>query len=67
MQKRIEEIIEELMPNIKNKMTNELEKPEEAIKRKNWWLVANAKPIQTFFMETEKLKEEIAQAVVQNP
>ncbi|MDH5376037.1 MAG: hypothetical protein OEZ21_07480 [Candidatus Bathyarchaeota archaeon] len=45
------------MPNIKNKMTNELEKPGEAIKRKNWWLVANAEPIQTFFMETEKLKK----------
>lgn len=65
--KRIEEIIKELVPNIKIKMINEWEKPEEAIKRKNWWLIANAKPIQTFFMETRKFKEEIKQAVSQNP
>jgi len=40
-----------------------LEKPEEAIKRKNWWLIVNAKPIQTVFMETEKFKEEVKQDI----
>ena len=48
-------------------MINEWEKPEETIKRKNWWLIVNAKPRQTFFMETEKFKEEIRQAVNQKP
>ena len=65
--KRIEEIIKEVVPSIGIEMINEWEKPEEAIKPKNWWLIVNTKPIQTFFMETEKFKEEIKQAVSQNP
>jgi len=65
--KRIEEIIKEVVPSIGIEMINEWEKPEEAIKRKNWWLIVNTKPIQTFFMETEKFKEEIKHAVSQNP
>jgi hypothetical protein len=60
---KIEELIREVAPNIKIEMINEWEKPEEAMKRKNWWLIVNAKPIRTFFMETEKFKEEIRQAV----
>jgi hypothetical protein len=44
-------------------MINDWEKPEESIKRRNWRLIANAKPTQTFFMETEKFKEEIKRAV----
>jgi len=61
--KKIGEIIKEVVPTIKIEMINELEKPEEAIKRGNWWLMVNAKPIHTFFMETEKFKEEIKQAI----
>jgi GNAT superfamily N-acetyltransferase len=61
--KRIEEIIREVAPNIKIEMINEWEKPEESIKRKNWWLIVNAKPIQTFFMNTAKFREEIKQVV----
>jgi GNAT superfamily N-acetyltransferase len=60
--KRIEAMIKETLPNIKIEMINEWEKPEESIRRGNWWLVVNAKPIQTFFMETEKFKAEIKQA-----
>jgi hypothetical protein len=44
-------------------LINEWENPEEAIKRRNAWLVVNARLIRTFFMETEKFKEEIRQAV----
>ncbi len=65
--KRIEEIIKEVVPNIKIEMINEWEKPEESMKRKNWWLIVNAKPIQTFFMDTAKFKEEIKQAASRNP
>jgi predicted GNAT family acetyltransferase len=61
--KRIEEIIREVAPNIKIDMIDEWEKPEESIKRKNWWLIVNAKPIQTFFMDTAKFKEEIKQVI----
>jgi len=61
--KRIEALIREIAPNIKIEMINEWEKPEESIKRKNCWLIVNARPIQTFFMETEKFREEIRQAV----
>ena len=64
--KKIEELIIEAAPHVKIKMINEWEKPEESIKRKNWWLIVNAKPIQTFFMETEKFKEEIRQAASKN-
>jgi len=64
---RIEESIKEVAPQIKIEMINEWEKPEESIKRKNWWLIVNAKPIHTFFMETEKFKEEVRQAVSRNP
>jgi len=65
--KKIEELIREVTPNIKIEIINEWEKPEESIKRKNWWLIVNAKPIQTFFMETEKFKNEIKQAVTPSP
>lgn len=64
--KKIEEIIRTVAPKIKIEMINEWEKPEESIKRKNWWLVVNAEPIRTFFMETEKFKGEIMQAIGKN-
>jgi hypothetical protein len=64
---RVEEIIREVAPKIEIEMINVWEKPEESIKRKNWWLIVNAKPIRTFFMNTTKFKEEIKQAVDQKP
>jgi len=64
--KKIEGLIQEVAPHIKIEMINEWEEPQESIKRKNWWLIVNAKPIQTFFMETERFKEEIRQAVSRN-
>jgi hypothetical protein len=64
--KRVEQIIREVLPSIKIELINEWEKPEESKKRKNWWLIVNAKPIQTFFMETEKFKQEIEQAASQS-
>jgi GNAT superfamily N-acetyltransferase len=64
--RKIEELVQEVAPSIKLEMINEWERPEESIKRGNWWLIVNARPIQTFFMGTEKFKEEIKQAVSQN-
>jgi len=64
--KKIEEIIREVAPDIRIEVINEWEKPDESIKRKNWWLIVNAKPIRTFFMETEKFKQEIKLAISQN-
>lgn len=64
--KRIEQIIREVLPDIKIELINEWEKPEESIKRKNWWLIVNAKPIQTFFMDTENFKKEIKEAASRN-
>jgi GNAT superfamily N-acetyltransferase len=61
--KKVEELIKEVAPDIPIEMINELEKPEESIKRKNCWLTVNAKPIKTFFMETERFKEEIRHAL----
>lgn len=64
--KKIEEIVREVAPSIRIELINEWEKPEESIKRRNWWLIVNAKPIHTFFMETEKFKEELRLAASQN-
>ena len=64
--KRIEGIIKEVAPSIKAEMINEWEKPKESLRRRNWWLVVNAKPIQTFFMQTEKFKQEVQQAAREN-
>jgi GNAT superfamily N-acetyltransferase len=61
--KKTEELIKEVAPKIKIEIINEWEKPEESIKRKNWWLIVNARPIQTFFMDTARFKEEIKQSV----
>jgi GNAT superfamily N-acetyltransferase len=60
--KKIEEIIKEVLPEINIELINEWKNPEESMRRKNWWLIVNAKPIHMFFMETEKFKEEIKQA-----
>jgi len=64
--KKIEEIIREVLPELGMVLIDEWKNPQESIKRKNWWLIVNAKPIRTFFMETEKFKEEIRQAASQN-
>jgi GNAT superfamily N-acetyltransferase len=61
--KRTEAIIKEVAPNLEVELINEWEEPEESIKRKNSWLTVNAKPIHTFFMETENFKQEIKQAM----
>lgn len=61
--KAIESMIEEVTPHLKVEMINEWENPQESIERKNSWLIVNAKPIHTFFMDKEKFKEEIRQAV----
>ena len=50
------------LPNIKIESVNGWEKPEESIKRGNWRLVVNAKPIHTFFMDVEGFKAEIRRA-----
>ncbi len=60
---RISEIIKEVAPNLPIDLMNEEESPEEFLKRKGCALVVNATPIRTFFMETEKFKEEIRQAL----
>jgi GNAT superfamily N-acetyltransferase len=61
--RRIEAMIKEVAPHLKIELINEWERPEESIRRRNWWLIVNAKPIHTFFMETEKFKAEIGQAM----
>jgi GNAT superfamily N-acetyltransferase len=63
---RTAELIREAAPHITIQIINEWEKPEDSMRRKNCWLVVNAKPIQTFFMESGKFKEEIRQATSQN-
>lgn len=61
--KKIEEQIRMLTPQLEIKLINEWENPEESKKRKNWWLIVNAKPIHSFFMYTENFEKEIRLAV----
>lgn len=61
--KKIEETVRDVAPNIGVEMINKWQNPEEAIKRRNYELIVHTKPIQTFFMETEKFKEELKQAI----
>jgi hypothetical protein len=61
--KKTEETIREVAADIKIEMINEWENPQEAIKRKNSWLIVNAKHIRTFLMAKERFKEEIKQAI----
>lgn len=61
--KRIEALINEVVPGLKTALINGWEQPEEALKRKNSSVIVNAKVIHTFFMETEKFKEETRQAM----
>lgn len=62
--KTIEGIIREVAPKIEIAMINDWKNPQESIKRKNWWLIVNAKPIKTFFTEREKFREEIRKATI---
>jgi len=61
--KKIEKTVRDVAPDIRVEMINKWQNPEEAIKHGNCELIVNAKPIQTFFMETEKFKEELKQAI----
>lgn len=61
--KGIEAIVKEVTPNLEIELINEWEKPEESTKRRNSWLIVNAKPIHTFFTETEKFKQEKRQVM----
>jgi len=61
--KTVERIIKEVAPGIPIELINEWQRPQESIRRKNQWLVVNAKPIRTFFLDTDKFKEEIRQAL----
>ena len=56
-------MIEEVAPEFPIELINSWEKLEESIKRKNWWLIVNAKPIHTFFMEEERFKTEVKNAM----
>jgi len=58
-------MITEVAPELQVKMFDSWEKPEESIKRKNWWLIVNARPIYKFFMEEEEFKAEVKGAVVE--
>jgi GNAT superfamily N-acetyltransferase len=60
---RISETIKEVAPEVSIELINADERPEEFLKRKGCSLIVNARPIRTFFMETEKFKEEIRQAI----
>ena len=61
--RRIEALIREVAPGIAVDLINDWQEPDELIRRKGCKLVVNAKPIVTIFMETQKFKQEIGQAL----
>ena len=61
--KTIEKLVKEVASGVKIEMINEWEHPRESIERGNWWLVVNAKPIRTFFMDTDNFKKEVKAAL----
>jgi len=60
--KKAEETIKEVAAGMKIEIINEWANPQEAIKRKNSWLIVNGKQILTFLLAKEKFKEEIKRA-----
>jgi len=60
---KISDIIKEAAPKISIEIINDAERPDEFLKRKGCALVVNGSPIRTFFMESEKFREEIRQAL----
>jgi hypothetical protein len=61
--KNAEKLIKEVAPDISVELIDEWEKPEEASKRKNCAVIVNATAIRTFFMDTERFKEETRRAI----
>ncbi len=65
--RRIAELVKGVAPDLQTEMINQWERPEESIKRENGALIVNATPIRTFFMDTERFKEEVRLAVSKKP
>jgi hypothetical protein len=61
--KKAEETIREVAAGMKIEIINEWENPQEAIKRRNSWLIVNAKQILTFLVAKERFREEIKRAI----
>ncbi len=57
------ELIEEVAPAISVELINQWERPEESIKRKNCDPIVNARHMKTFFMDTERFKEEVKRVI----
>ena len=57
------ELIKEVAPAISIELIDPWERPEESIKRKNCDPIVNARHIKTFFMDTERFKEEVKRAI----
>ncbi len=57
------ELIKEVAPAISVELINQWERPEESIKRKNCDPIVNARHMTTFFMDTERFKEEVKRVI----
>ena len=60
--KTIESLVREAAPKMRVELIDEWEHPQESMKRRSQWLVVNAKPIYTFFMDKERFMDEVKQA-----
>jgi hypothetical protein len=60
---KVAELIKEVAPAISVELINQREKPEESMKRKHCSPIVNAKHMKTFFMDTERFKEEVKRVI----
>ena len=62
--KRVESLIRGIAPELRTEVIDEWEKPQDSIKRRNCWLIVNARPVRTLVTEAEKFKEEVRRAAL---
>lgn len=61
--KRVEQVINEVAPDVEVELINPWERPEEYLKRGNHWLVVNAKPIKSYVTQGKKFRDEVLEAL----
>lgn len=60
---RVEQVINEVAPDVDVELINPWERPEEYLKRGNHWLVVNAKPIKSYVTQGQKFRDEVLEAL----
>jgi hypothetical protein len=60
---RVKELLGEIDPGLSVELIDPWERPEEAVKRGNQWLIVNGKVIESFWTEKDAFRREVEQAL----